>query len=292
MMVFCQALIDGILIGGVYASIAAGLSLSFGVMRMINWAQGELLMLSMYVSYAILSTTGMDPYLAMFLSAGIMALLGLALQSSIFNRLLAREATREPISLLLFTAGLGMFITNMIVSTIGAKPLSVRTAYSGKSILVGNLIISIPRLISCLIAVTALISLYVFLRRSETGRAIRATSQNRNVATLMGINQKKIYNIAFSISLALVGMAGALLIPYYPVGTNVGATFSFKAFIIVVLGGKGSVIGALLGGLIVGIVEKIVGTYSSDTYGQIAIFVLFLVIELFRPNGLLGEKDS
>ena len=291
MVMLIQALTDGLLIGGVYASIAVGLSLSYGVMRMINWAQGQLLMLSMYIAYLLISLTGMNPYIAMFPVAAIMAMIAWALQSTAFNKILSREKEREPISLLLFTAGLGMFITNIIICTIGATPLSIRTDISGKVLEVGPLLISAPRLIAFVIATTFTLALYFFIRHSELGRAIRATSQNRQVATLMGINQKNIYKIAFAISIGLLGFSGTLLIPYFPVGTTLGETFNFKAFMIVVLGGKGSVLGALLGGLIVGIIEKVVSLYSSDTYAQIAIFIVFILILLFKPNGLMGEKD-
>lgn len=291
MSIILQSFVDGLLIGGVYATIAVGLSLAFGVMRIINWAQGELLMLSMYITYFVLSRTGMDPYLGMFISAGIMFMVGYGLQTSVISKLLARESTREPVSVMLFTAGLGMFITNMIICTVGATPFSISTKYSGKMLEIGELLVSVPRLISFSIAVIATLSLYIFLRKSETGRAIRATSQNRSVAMLMGINQKQIYNIAFGISIALVGLSGALLIPYYPISTTVGTTFSFRAFIVVVLGGKGSVLGALLGGLIVGVIEKIVGNMFSDTIAQMSVFIVFVIVLLFKPNGLLGEKD-
>ena len=158
-------------------------------------------------------------------------------------------------------------------------------------LVINDIFISVPKLISFVIALLCTLLLYLFLQKSEMGRAIRATAQNRQVATLMGINQKKIYNIAFGISIALVGVSGALLLPYYTVSYSIGTTFSFKSFIIVVLGGKGSVLGALLGGLIVGVIEKIGGQMFSDTYAQMAVFVVFVLVLLFKPNGLLGEKE-
>ena len=135
-------------------------------------------------------------------------------------------------------------------------------------------------------------ALYLFLQRSETGRAIRAASQNRTVVTLMGVNMKRLYNIAFGISVGLVGLSGALLLPYNSVQPTSGATYSFKAFVIIVLGGQGSVIGALLGGLLVGIIEKVGTLYASDTAAQTAVFAVFILVLLFRPNGLLGKKQG
>ncbi len=291
MGVYLQSLIDGLLIGGVYATIAVGLSLAFGVMRIINWAQGELLMISMYVSYVIFSSLGLDPYVIAVITAVIMFGVGYLLQNTIISNILARETAREPVSVLLFTAGLGMFLSNGVLAIVGSAPVSVITKYSGKMLVINDIFISVPKLISFVIALLCTLLLYLFLQKSEMGRAIRATAQNRQVATLMGINQKKIYNIAFGISIALVGVSGALLLPYYTVSYSIGTTFSFKSFIIVVLGGKGSVLGALLGGLIVGVIEKIGGQMFSDTYAQMAVFVVFVLVLLFKPNGLLGEKE-
>jgi len=286
-----QSVIDGLLIGGVYATVAVGLSLAFGVMRIINWAQGELLMISMYVSYFLFDLLGLDPYINMFLVMGLMFAIGYFMQETVISNLLARETVREPISVLLFTSGLGMVLTNAALIVFGSAPKTALTPLSGKMIAVGDMLISLPKIISFSIALCCTIALFFFLQRTETGRAIRAISQNRQVATLMGINQKRVFSIAFGISIALVGLSGALLIPYFPVGTTVGQTFSFRSFVIVVLGGKGSVIGALLGGLIVGVIEKVGGLLFSDTYAQMMVFVIFVIVLLFKPNGLLGQKD-
>lgn len=286
-----QALIDGLLIGGVYATMAVGLSLAFGVMRIVNWCQGEILMVSMYIAYFVFTYLGLDPYLIVFLTAAIMFAAGWLMQNAIFSNLLARTDEREPISVLLFTAGFGMVLSNAALVLIGSNPLSEVTRYTGQMLEIGPMLVSVPKLISFVFALALTIGLYVLLQRSEIGRAIRATSQNRSVATLMGINQKKIYNLSFGLSLAMVGASGALLIPYYPVSTTVGNTFSFKTFVIVVLGGMGSVPGALLGGLLVGIIEKVIGQLWSDTYAQVLVFVVFIGVLLFKPNGLMGEKD-
>ncbi len=291
MNLYLQALIDGLLIGGVYATIAVGLSLSYGVMRIINWAQGELLMLSMYISYFILSRLHLDPYLIMFISFALMFCVGYLLQGTFLSNLLAKETAREPLSVLLFTSGLGILLTNVVLSIAGAAPLTAVTKYSGKMLNVGEIFVSVPKLISFAIACASTLILYFVLQKTEMGRAIRATAQDRRVATLMGINQRKIYNLALGISIGLVGMAGALLIPFFSISTTVGSTFSFKAFVIVVLGGKGSVLGALLGGFIVGIIEKIGGVIWSDSVAQMLVFAIFIIVLLFRPNGLMGEKD-
>jgi len=288
---YVQALIDGLLVGGVYATIAVGLSLAFGVMRIINWAHGELLMTGMYISYFIFTATGLDPYLIMLLTAVMMFFVGFFLQKGIISNILERETELEPISVLLFTSGLGLFLSNLALMIFGANPLTANTAYTGKSLQIASIYVSVPKLISFTIAIVCTLALYFFLQRSEMGRAIRATAQNRSVATLMGINMKHIYNVAFGIGIALVGLSGALLLPYLPVVPTVGATFSFKSFVIVVLGGQGSVPGALLGGLLVGIIEKLGTQLVSDSVAQMAVFIVFILVLLFKPYGLLGKKD-
>lgn len=292
MTLYLQALIDGLLIGGVYASIGVGLSLAFGVMRIVNWAHGEFLMVSMYVSYYLYNATQWSPYFIMLITGSILFILGYLLQKYIFSSLLDRETAREPISVLLFTIGLAMLLTNLVLIFVGSNPLTVVTPLTGKMLEVGEVMFSLTKLFSFAIAVGCTMGLYFFLKKTEIGRAIRAVSQNRNVAALMGINQKQIFKISFGISSALVGISGAILIPYFPVSTTIGVTFGFRSFIIVVLGGQGSVIGALLGGLIVGVTEKVGGQLFNDTYAQMMVFIIFIVILLLRPYGLLGEKEK
>lgn len=291
-MMTLQALIDGLLIGGVYAVIAIGLSLAFGVMRIVNWAHGELLMLSIYISYFIFTWFGLDPYLLMFITAFLMAGFGYVLQRFVISNMLARETEVEPISVLLFTAGLGVFLSNLALVVFKGNPRTATTVYTGRSLHAGMLYISVPKLISFVIAMGCTVLLYYFLQKSETGRAIRAASQNRNVVTLMGVNIKRLYNIAFAISVGMVGIAGALLLPYSSVQPTSGTTYSFKSFVIIVLGGQGSVMGALISGLLVGIIEKVGTLYFSDTTAQIAVFAVFVLVLLFRPNGLFGRKQG
>lgn len=287
-----QAIIDGLLIGGVYSTIAVGLSLAFGVMRIVNWAQGELLMISMYVSYFIFNWLGIDPYLIMFFTAAVMFAVGYFLQKTVLSKILARETAVEPISVLLFTAGLGIVLSNGVLAFVGPKYLSAMTPYTAKSMKVLDVYISIPKAISFAIALICTLALYFFLQKSETGRAIRATSQNRHVASLMGVNMKQIYNLAFGISIALVGLSGALLLPYSTLNPDIGSLYSFKCFVIVILGGMGSTMGALLGGLVVGIIERVGTLFFSDSVAQTAVFVVFMLVLLFRPYGLLGKKIS
>lgn len=289
-MLIFQSLIDGVLIGGVYAAIGLGLSLAYGVMGVVNWAHGEVLMVSMFISFYLTKFAGFDPYLTALVNIAVMGAVGFVLQRFVFNRLVNRgkSAWRD---ILLFTAGMSLALQALFNMIFGAEVKSVTTKYSGMLTL-GDMMISRPKLISFVLAAICCAGLYVFIRRSEMGRALRATSQDRSTAQIMGVNANLVYCVSFAISLGLVGLSGALLTPFYSVSPYVGAAFSFKSFIIVALGGKGNIPGAMLAGLVIGVIEKIGGTIVGDNLAQIFIFVLFIVILLVKPDGLLVKRKK
>ncbi|MBP1736531.1 MAG: branched-chain amino acid transporter rane protein [Oscillospiraceae bacterium] len=286
--ILTQALIDGILIGGVYAVIGLGLSLAYGVMGVVNWAHGEVLMVSMYISYYLTKFAGFDPYLTALVNILVLGVVGFILQKYIFNRLINRgkAAWRD---ILLFTAGMSMALQALFNLLFGAEVKSVETRYSGMLEL-GNMLVSVPKLISFLLAALCCAGLYVFIQKSEMGRALRATSQDRITAQLMSINANLVYCVAFVISLGIVGLSGALLTPFYSVNPYVGVSFCFKAFIIVAMGGKGNIPGAMLSGVIIGVIEKLGGAMVGDNLAQIFIFVLFILILLVKPEGILEKR--
>ena len=292
LQLYLQTAVDGLLIGGVYATISVGLSLSFGVMRIINWAQGEFLMIGMYISFLMVQFLGVDPYLFLWVPTIVLFFFGYVLQSQVFNRMLDKDRSREPIMVLIFTVGLGFVLSNAMLIFYGANAVAVQTEYVGKTLRLGFLFISFPKFISFLIALAATIILAIFIQKTEVGRSIRATSQNRDVAQLMGINHKKVYSLAFGIGAGLVGLSASLLVPFTSVYPTIGHTYGFKSFIIVVLGGKSSIMGALLGGLIVGLIERIASMIWTETVGQLIVFVLFVIILLVRPNGLLSKDKE
>lgn len=292
MVLYTQAIIDGLLLGGLYAAIAVGLSLAFGVMRMVNWAHGEFLMVSMYLASICITSLGMNPYLTILITGPVMFLVGYSLQKGVLNRIIQKDNTREPRRVLLFTAGLGMVLSNGVTMIFSSDTQVAATKYSNASFNIGEFFFTVPRLVAFIIAITCTVALYIFLQKSETGRALRATSQNRSAAKLMGINEERIYAIAFGIGLALVGISASALIPFFPYSPSLGLTFGFKSFVIVVLGGKGSVPGALLGGLLVGVIEKVGGIFTTDSYAQALLFLLFVIILLLRPTGLLGKETD
>ncbi len=288
--IIIQTLIDGLLIGGVYAAIGVGLSLAYGVMGVVNWAHGEVLMVSMFISLYLTKYAGFDPYLTALVNIIVLGLMGFLLQKYIFNKLINRgkAAWRD---ILLFTSGMSLALQALFNMIFGAEVKSVTTKYSGM-LHIGEMLISRPKLISFILAAICCIGLYIFIQRSEMGRALRATSQDRLTAQLMSINANLVYCVAFGISVALVGLSGALLTPFYSVSPYVGAAFCFKAFIIVALGGKGNIAGALLAGVVIGILEKIGGAFVSDNFAQIFIFILFIVILLVKPEGLLSKRTA
>jgi branched-chain amino acid transport system permease protein len=288
-MIF-QGLIDGILIGGVYSAIGIGLSLAYGVMDVVNWSHGEILMISMYIAYYFTRFAGVDPYMTIFITVAIMVVFGYTQQKFIYNKMIKKGGSYIT-NILIFTAGLGMLARAGANMLFGAEVASVVTKYS-YTLHWGKFLISAPKLIAFIIAIASSIGLYLFIQRSEIGRAIRATSQDRNTAQLMGINANKVYCISFAISLALVGISGSILIPFFGVYPYVGNLFTFKSFIIVSLGGKGNIIGALVGGITIGIIEKAGGIIFDDNIAQTMIFALFIVILVFKPNGLLSRQNG
>jgi len=289
--VIIQTLIDGIMIGSVYATIAVGLSLAFGLMRMVNWAQGELLMIALYVAFGVVMGTGMDPYLTILITVPVMFAVGFCMQKFLLNRLLDKDTAREPNSILLFTAALGMFLSNMVTFLFSSNTKYTTTKYTSTSFTVSDIIISKPKFISCMVALLATAILYYVIQKTEFGRALRATAQNRHVAQLMGIDNRMIYAVSFGMGTALVGLSASLLVPNITIFPTIGANYSVRCFIIVVLGGRGSIIGCLLGGLLVGLVEKFGTLFWTDSYAQMAVFAIFVLVLMFRPQGLLGKEN-
>jgi Branched-chain amino acid ABC-type transport system, permease components len=285
MVLIIQSLVDGILIGGVYAAIGLGLSLAYGVMGVVNWMHGEMLMVSMFISFYLTKFAGFDPYMTAIVTILVAGSAGFLLQRYVLNTLVHRSklAWRD---ILLFTAGAGMALQAAFNMGFGAEVKAVETKYSGM-MRVGEILISKPKTISFVIAVVCCVGLYFYLQHSEAGRALRATAQDRSTAQLMGINADFVFGLAFALSLGLVGLSGALLIPFYSVNPYVGSAFSFKSFIIVAMGGKGNIPGALMAGIVISVIEKVGGYFVGDNLAQIFIFILFIVILIVRPDGLL-----
>ncbi len=288
MVLFLQSVLSGVLVGGVYALIGIGLTLIFGVMRVINFAHGELVMLGMYASWILFSRLGWDPFLSIAAVAPLLFLWGALLQTTVINRVLGALPQNQ----ILLTIGLGLVMSNAVMLAFTSDYRILTTSYSSASFRLLGLSVSQPLLISFVITVAITAGLVLFLLRTDTGQAIRATAQDREAAQLMGINVQRMSVLAFGLGAALAGTAGALVSPTYYIFPQVGSAFTLKAFVIVVLGGMGSVAGATLGGILIGVVESLAAVYVASGLKELVVFVLFLVLLLVKPSGLLGKTRA
>jgi branched-chain amino acid transport system permease protein len=277
-----------VLLGGVYVLVGIGLSIIFGVMRVINFAHGDLLMVGMYVTWLAFKHLGIDPYLSLFITIPTLFLLGALLQASFINRILDDLAQNQ----ILLTIGLGLIMRNTMMLLFTSDYQILTTGYSSSSVNIGGVSVSQPLFCSFLVTAGLTAMLFWFLTKTDIGQAIRATAQDRSAAQLMGINVKQMSVLAFGIGSALAGAAGALVAPVYYIFPDVGGGFTLKAFVVVVLGGMGSIVGAVLGGLIVGVTESLAAAYVSSGLKELVVFVLFLAILLVKPAGLLGRSRA
>jgi branched-chain amino acid transport system permease protein len=288
MTIFLQSLISGILIGGVYALIGIGLTIIFGVMRVINFAHGDLLMIGMYGTFYLFTLFNIDPFVSIVITMPLMFLYGGFLQKVFINRIIGSLPQNQ----ILLTIGMGLIMSNGIMLAFTSDYKILSTDYSSSSFDILGISISTPLLISFAITAGITAVLYWFLLKTDTGQAIRATAQDREAAQLMGINVKRMSIIAFGLGASLAGTAGALISPTYYIFPQVGSTFTLKAFVITVLGGMGSIVGATLGGILIGVAESIGGVYFGSGWKEVVVFVLFLLVLLFKPSGLMGKSNA
>ena len=288
-----QATLNGIMMGSMYGLTALGLTLIFGVMKVINFAHGSLLMVGMFSAYWLIKLTGIHPYLALLIVPPVLYVFGYYLQDVVIKPVFkAERQTREPATVIIVTTGVWYVLHNLSLMLFGAEYRTVRTAISNKSMALGPYILSIPKFSGFVIAVLATIGLALFMRKTKIGMALRATALDREAANLMGIDQYKVYNIAFGLGTAIAGIAGCVLIPFYYVYPSVGVVFDIRAFIIVVLGGLGSIPGALLGGLVIGLIESVFSQFMASTWTEAIIYAIFLIILFVKPSGFFGNKQD
>ncbi|NLI82942.1 MAG: branched-chain amino acid ABC transporter permease [Deltaproteobacteria bacterium] len=292
MIYVLEDLINGILMGSIYGLTALGLTLIFGVLKVINFAHGSMLMVGMYAAYWAVALTGVHPYLALVLVIPVMYLFGHAMQDIIIKPIFkAEKQVREPITVIIVTTGVWYILDNLSLLVFGPQYRTLQdNPLRGKMLEFGDIMISVPKLWGFAAAVATALAVYLFLQKTRMGRAIRATSLDREAASLMGINQYRIYNVAFGIGTATAGIAGVALVPFYNVFPSVGVLFDIKGFIIVVLGGLGSIGGALLGGMIVGVIESVGPQVMTATWTEAIVYALFLLVLFVKPSGLFGVK--
>lgn len=284
--ILLPSVLNGLTTGAVYALIALGLTLIYGVLHIINFAHGASLMLALYAVFMLKQHLGVDPYLALVAVVPGMFALGYALQRVVINR--ASHGKDE--NILLVTLGIAIVMENLALLAFKSDTRTIDTPYTLATVALGPAMIALPKLIAFggALAVSALLMLVV--TRTDLGRAIRAVAREKQGAKLMGIDVDHVYAMSFGIGLACLGAAACFLLPAYYVNPQVGGGFVLVAFTIVVLGGMGSFAGALVGGLLIGVVESLGGLYLGESLGQVGIFAIFIGVLLLRPQGLFGAK--
>ncbi|WP_209124266.1 branched-chain amino acid ABC transporter permease [Alkalihalobacillus sp. BA299] len=283
---FIQSLVDGLLMGGIYGLVAIGLTLIFGVMKVINFAQGALMMLGMYVTYWAFTLMGINPYLSLPLSAIALFFIGAFIQRSVLSKMINAPEHNQ----LLVTLGIMLIIENLALVLWSPDLRSIKVEELTQTLNIGSIGINIPKFIAFVFAIVLAIGLFWFLKHSMIGKAIRATSVDRQGASLVGIATAKINYITFGLGAALAAVAGSLITPFFYTSPTVGATFILKAFVVVVLGGLGNFIGAIVGGLIIGVAEALGGAVLPGTLKELMTYIIFIAILLVKPNGLFGGK--
>ncbi len=280
------SLLNGVTTGAVYALIALGLTLIYGVLHIINFAHGASLMVALYAVYFLKEHAGIDPYLAFPVVVPAMFALGYGLQRGIINR--ASHGKDE--NILLVTLGLSIMLENLALLFFKSDTRTIETAYTLTTVAIGSAMIALPKLVAFAGALVVSGLLVWMMRSTDLGSAIRAVAKEKQGARLMGIDVDHVYAMCFGIGLACLGAAACFLLPAYYVNPMVGSGFVLVAFTIVVLGGMGSFEGAFVGGLLIGVVESLGGLYLGESLGQVGIFVIFIAVLLFRPQGLFGAR--
>jgi branched-chain amino acid transport system permease protein len=280
------AAINGLLVGGIYTLVASGLTLIYGVLHIINFAHGSTLMLAMFGVYYLLTKLGIDPYLSLLIMVPAMYVFGFFL----YKLLIGRLAQGKDENILLITLGLSILIENLALMFFKGDTRTISVAYSDRMVEIGPTLVSLPKIISFAAAMALCAALGLFIQRTDTGKAIRAVAKERMGARLVGIDVDRVFAISFGIGLATLGAAACLLMPIFYVSPTTGHVFVMVAFTVVVLGGMGSFLGAVVGGLIVGLTESFGGLFLGESLGQIGISLIFILILLFRPSGLFGAR--
>ena len=284
--ILVPAILNGLLIGAIYALVALGLTLIYGVLHIINFAHGALLSAALFAAFFSFRLLGLDPYLATFLLAPAFFAIGYALQRFIIGP----ASHGDDRNMLLVTLGIAVVIENVLLYAFRADTRTIDLPYAFRTIDVGVTFLAVPRVVGFAAAFVVALALWLIMTFTDTGRAIRAVAKEKLGAELAGIDVAHIYAVTFGLGTACVAIAACLLIPSYYVNPSVGDAFVLVAFTIVVLGGMGSVPGALIGALLIGVAESLSGLFLGESLGQIGIFLIFIFVLLVRPSGLFGAR--
>jgi branched-chain amino acid transport system permease protein len=283
-----QAIVSGLLLGGVYSLICVGLTLTFGVMRIINFAHGEFLMIAMYATFFFTQAFNTEPYVAVLVVLPGLFVLGVL----IFHLLVRPILGAEPLNQMLLLVGLSLVLQNGALALFSPDTRSIQSALLYSKIEVGEVVIGIPKLIAFVVSVGITLALYWQLRSTELGRRIRAAASDREAAALMGINVNRVNLLAFGIGVGCLGIAGPVMMPMFYIVPNIGTFFILIAFVVVVLGGLGNFMGALIASFVVAMAESLGALFMPGSTAPVLPFVLFILVLLFRPQGLFGGQKS
>ncbi len=286
-MPLLQAILDGLMLGGVYAVISIGLTLVFGVISIVNFAQAQFLMVGMYVAYFAWHFLGLDPVFGSVLSFLVVFVLGYAVQHVLVRRVLKAPEVAQ----IFLTVGLLIVLENLALILVGSEFKSVQTWSQSESLEFAGLIVSMPYAIAFLASGVAGVLVWWLLAKTWWGRTVRATAQDPMAAKLMGIDPDKIYRLSFGLGVALTAFGGAIILPYLTVSPSVGEQFGVLMFTVVVLGGLGNVLGAVVGGLAVGVIQSLSGLFLPLQLQNMVLFIVFILTLAFRPEGLLRNKS-
>ena len=283
-----QCVISGLLMGGIYALVSVGLTPIFGIVELVNFSHADYLMVAMYVAYGLFTFFGVDPYLSLPIVVLFMAAFGYAVYQLTLKRVLHKKHEIQ----IMATLSMMLVLQNLALMIFKADYRSVRTAYVSSVLHLGPITVTVPRLVAFIVSIAVCLAVYFFLTKTYTGTSMRAISQNNKAAQLMGIKLEKTYCFTFVLGITMTGIAACVLVPIYSVYPTVGSTLMLPAFVVVVIGGLSSIPGALIAGLLVGVVESLSAYFLGSSYQQLAYFVLFILVILLKPEGILARRKK
>jgi branched-chain amino acid transport system permease protein len=286
-----QYVVTGLLVGGVYAVMSIGLALIFGVMRVVNFAQGDFMMLGMYLTYFLAMSGGVDPLLGALVVIPPFFLLGIVLHRLLLVRVTGGgDPQRQMDAQLILTLGLSLIITNLTTMVLSPMPRGIKTSYATQAFALGPVLVNQARAYACLMALVLAAAVYLVLTRTDVGKALRAAADDPEAAAYQAIDVRRMHGLAFAIGIALVAAAGGLLATYYPIEPTVAVNFIVLMFVAVVLGGLGSIPGAFVGGLVIGLVQSLTLLVLPFQLQNVGVFIAFLLVLYLRPQGLFGQR--
>lgn len=287
MEIFLQVLVNGLMLGGLFAIVSVGLTLIFGIVKVVNFAHGEFLMVGMYLTFLVATRSGVHPYATVVAVVPLLFVLGALTQRFVIQPLMA---ARDDHIQIFATVGLSTALINLALLIFGADIASTPAPGLRDALVFGPVRVLWGQAGIFVVAGLLVLGLHLFLSRTQMGRGIRAVAQNRAAAQLMGINVNRVYVVTFGIGAGCVGLAAVLVAPLYPTSPTIGTYFVLTAFVVVVLGGLGSIGGAYLGAMIIGLIDSLSGFYIGSDLREVAVFGVFLLILILRPSGLMGAR--